>query len=84
MTGGVLCGKTAADAPEVPRAARRDDRTPRGTAPARLAHAERLAARASLSADEARDARQEIETTRQGIEQMDAMLTLRRQDLRPM
>jgi hypothetical protein len=42
------------------------------------------AARASLSADEARDARREIETTRQSIEQIDAMLMLRRQDLRPM
>jgi hypothetical protein len=36
------------------------------------------------SADEARDARQEIEMTRQGIERLNAMLTLRRQDLRPM
>jgi hypothetical protein len=45
---------------------------------------ERLAARASLSPDEARDAHHEIETTRQGIERLDAMLTLRRQDLRPM
>jgi hypothetical protein len=45
---------------------------------------ERLAARASLSPDEARDARQKIETTRQDIEQIDTMLTLRRQDLRPM
>jgi hypothetical protein len=33
---------------------------------------ERLAARASLSADEARDAHQEIETTRHGIERLDA------------
>jgi hypothetical protein len=45
---------------------------------------ERLAARASRSADKARDAHQEIETTRRGIERLDAMLTLRRQDLRPM
>jgi hypothetical protein len=40
---------------------------------------ERLAARASLSPDEARDARQEIETTRAAIERLDAMLTLRGQ-----
>jgi hypothetical protein len=40
---------------------------------------ERLAARASLSSDGARDVRQEIETARDSIEQMDAMLTLRRQ-----
>jgi hypothetical protein len=45
---------------------------------------ERLAARASLSSDEARDVRQEIETTHAVIEQIDAMLTLRRQPLRPM
>jgi hypothetical protein len=45
---------------------------------------ERLAARASLSPDDAREARQEIKTTRQSIEQIDAMLMLRRQDLRPM
>jgi hypothetical protein len=45
--------------------------------------AERLAARASLTADEARDVCHEIETARQGIERLDAML-LRRQDLREM
>jgi hypothetical protein len=46
--------------------------------------AERLAARASLTADEARDVRHEIQTVRDGAERMDAMITMRRQNLRPM
>jgi hypothetical protein len=45
---------------------------------------ERLAARASLSADEARDVRHELETTRTPVEHLDAVLTLRKQRLRPM
>ena len=45
--------------------------------------AERLAARASLNPDETRDVQHEIETTRNGVDKIDAMLTLRRQHLRP-
>jgi hypothetical protein len=45
---------------------------------------ERLAARASLSTDAVGQVRYEIETTRNGVEKIDAMLTLRRQNLRPM
>jgi membrane peptidoglycan carboxypeptidase len=37
-----------------------------------------------LTPEQARQARSETETTREGIEQIDAMLTLRRQRLRPM
>ena len=43
--------------------------------------AERLLQRATLSDVEADHARQEIETTRAAIEQLDAMLTLRRQQM---
>ena len=42
---------------------------------------ERLAARASLSPDEAQDVRRELETTRTAVEQLGAILTLRRQNL---
>jgi hypothetical protein len=44
--------------------------------------AERLAARASLTSDEARDVRHEIQTMHDGAERIDAMLTLRGQNLR--
>jgi hypothetical protein len=55
MTGGVLCGKTAADAPEV-RALLLDATIELLEALRRLALlTERLAARASLSPDEARN-----------------------------
>jgi len=37
-----------------------------------------------LTADEARDVRHEIQTMRDGAERMEAMITLRRQNLRPM
>jgi hypothetical protein len=40
--------------------------------------AEPLAARASLSPDEARDVRHEIQTVRDGAERMEAMITMRR------
>ena len=46
--------------------------------------AERLVARASLTTDEARDVRHEIQTVRDFAERMEAMITLRRQNLRPM
>jgi hypothetical protein len=37
-----------------------------------------------LSAEEAQDAHRDLEATRTAVEQLDAMLTLRRQQLRPM
>ena len=40
--------------------------------------------RASLTEAEANDARHEIETTREAVESLEAMLTLQRQQLRPM
>ena len=45
---------------------------------------ERVLQRAVLTQAESDDARQEIATTRAGIEQLDAMLTLRRQKFRAM
>jgi hypothetical protein len=44
----------------------------------------RLLSRVTLTADEERDARRELDTTRKAIEQLDAMLTRRRQRMRPM
>lgn len=45
---------------------------------------ERLAARVELTAPESQDVTAELEATRALIDQLDAMLTLRRQYLRPM
>jgi hypothetical protein len=45
---------------------------------------ERLGARASLSPEEARHVRREIDTTRDGIDRTETMLTLRGQQLRLM
>lgn len=46
--------------------------------------AELLLSRATLTEAEAQDARHELETTRASIEQLETMLTLRRQRMRPM
>jgi hypothetical protein len=43
-----------------------------------------IATEQPLTSEQALDARRELETTREGIERLNAILTLRRQDLRPM
>jgi hypothetical protein len=45
---------------------------------------ERLLSRASLTDSEARDARHELDVTHESLKQLEAMLTLRRQHMRPM